>query len=131
MQFLKLLFRTTGGLLPPWATICCRRLPAAAQRVSRGSEIKVKFEAANPTLKADAHQCAGDEGRRNHGLSSPEPAVHPFADGTQIAPNKGVWTPLKGTYVVPTLSYLHERDHKRDLAPAERTGRHANLAVAA
>ena len=37
------------------------------------------------------------------------------ADGTQIAPHNGVWQPLRGTYVVPTVSYLHEREHKREL----------------
>jgi cobalt-zinc-cadmium efflux system outer membrane protein len=26
-----------------------------------------------------------------------------------------VWQPLRGTYIVPTVSYLHERDHKREL----------------
>jgi len=39
------------------------------------------------------------------------------ADGTQIAPNKGVWTPFAGTDAVPALSYLHEREHKRELRP--------------
>jgi outer membrane protein, heavy metal efflux system len=26
-----------------------------------------------------------------------------------------MWQPLRGTYVVPNFSYLHERDHKREL----------------
>ena len=45
----------------------------------------------------------------------PNPQVGVTADGTQIAPNKGVWEPLAGTFVVPSISYLHERDHKREL----------------
>ena len=36
-------------------------------------------------------------------------------DGTQIAPNDGHWQPLAGTFVSPDVSYLHERDHKREL----------------
>jgi cobalt-zinc-cadmium efflux system outer membrane protein len=38
-----------------------------------------------------------------------------LTDGTQVAPNHGVWTPLKGTQYQPNFSYLHERDHKREL----------------
>jgi cobalt-zinc-cadmium efflux system outer membrane protein len=45
----------------------------------------------------------------------PNPQVTVAADGTQIAPNKGVWEPLSGTDVQPGISYLHEREHKREL----------------
>jgi outer membrane protein, heavy metal efflux system len=34
---------------------------------------------------------------------------------TQIAPHNGVWTPFKGTTEQPNFSYLHEREHKREL----------------
>jgi outer membrane protein, heavy metal efflux system len=37
------------------------------------------------------------------------------ADGTQIAPSQGVWKPFAGTFETPSLSYLYERRHKRDL----------------
>jgi cobalt-zinc-cadmium efflux system outer membrane protein len=36
-------------------------------------------------------------------------------DGTQIAPENGVWRPFAGTYETPSLSYLQERRHKRQL----------------
>jgi cobalt-zinc-cadmium efflux system outer membrane protein len=45
----------------------------------------------------------------------PNPQFTMLADGTQIAPHDGVWTPFKGTYESPNFSYLHERDHKREL----------------
>jgi len=45
----------------------------------------------------------------------PNPQFTLTADGTQIARHNGVWTPLSGTFEVPTLSYLHEREHKREL----------------
>jgi cobalt-zinc-cadmium efflux system outer membrane protein len=45
----------------------------------------------------------------------PNPDFTLTADGTQITPNQGVWRPLSGTFVSPGLSYLHERDHKREL----------------
>ena len=46
----------------------------------------------------------------------PNPQFTLSADGTQIAPHDGVWTAAcKGTYEQPNFSYLHERDHKREL----------------
>ena len=36
-------------------------------------------------------------------------------DGTQIAKHDGIWQPFAGTFVSPAVSYLHERDHKREL----------------
>jgi cobalt-zinc-cadmium efflux system outer membrane protein len=45
----------------------------------------------------------------------PNPQFTLSADGTQIAPHDGVWSPFKGTYEQPNLSYLYEREHKRDL----------------
>jgi cobalt-zinc-cadmium efflux system outer membrane protein len=45
----------------------------------------------------------------------PNPQLTLSADGTQIAPRKGVWSPLRGTYETPGVSYLHERQHKREL----------------
>jgi len=45
----------------------------------------------------------------------PNPQFTLSEDGTSIAPHNGVWTPLRGTDVQPNFSYLHERDHKREL----------------
>ena len=45
----------------------------------------------------------------------PNPQFTLSADGTQAAPHNGVWTPFKGTTEQPNFSYLHERDHKREL----------------
>jgi len=45
----------------------------------------------------------------------PYPQVTLAGDGTQIAPYKGVWAPFRGTYETPGVSYLHERQHKREL----------------
>jgi cobalt-zinc-cadmium efflux system outer membrane protein len=86
-----------------------------AQQSFTWEQVKTKFEAANPTLKADALNV--DEMRAQEITASlrPNPQFTLSQDGTQIAPSNGVWQPLAGTYVVPTLSYLHERDHKREL----------------
>ncbi len=45
----------------------------------------------------------------------PNPGFTFSTDGTQLAPYKGVWQPLSGTQFQASLSYLHERDRKREL----------------
>jgi len=45
----------------------------------------------------------------------PNPDVTVSADGTQIAPSRGVWQPFAGTFVSPGVSYLFERRNKRNL----------------
>jgi len=86
-----------------------------AQQALTWEQVKARFEAANPALKADA--LGVDEARAQEVTANlrPNPTFNLSADGTQIAPDNGVWQPLKGTYIVPTVSYLHEREHKREL----------------
>ncbi len=88
---------------------------AQAQEVLTWEQAKSRFESANPALKADALNV--DEMRAEQITADlrPNPQFTAAADGTQIAPHDGVWQPFKGTDVVPTLSYLHERAHKREL----------------
>ena len=45
----------------------------------------------------------------------PNPQFTLSLDGSQVAPHNGVWTPVKGTTEQPNFSYLHEREHKREL----------------
>jgi outer membrane protein, heavy metal efflux system len=87
----------------------------SAQQSLTWDQVKAKFEATNPALKADADNV--DEMRAEEATAylRPNPQFSLSEDGTQIVPHDGVWQPLKGTYVVPTFSYLHERDHKREL----------------
>lgn len=90
-------------------------LPCQAQQALTWEQVKSKFEAANPALKADALNV--DEMRAEEITANlrPNPQFTASADGTQIVPHDGVWAPFKGTDVVPSLSYLHEREHKREL----------------
>jgi outer membrane protein, heavy metal efflux system len=78
-------------------------------------QVKAKFEADNPTLQADQSNVNEMKAEEITAFLRPNPQVGVTADGTQIAPNKGVWEPLSGTFVVPSISYLHEREHKREL----------------
>jgi cobalt-zinc-cadmium efflux system outer membrane protein len=86
----------------------------SAQTAFTWQQIKEKFEAANPTLKAA--QAAIDESRANEVTAylRPNPALGVTADGVQISPNLGIWQPLSGVVETPSLSYLHERQHKRE-----------------
>ena len=86
-----------------------------AQQPLNWDEVKARFEANNPALKADALNVDEMHAEEVTAFLRPNPQFTLAADGTQIAPHNGVWQPLAGTFVVPTLSYLHERDHKREL----------------
>ncbi len=88
---------------------------ANAQAPLTWQEIKGRFEASNPTLKAA--QAAIEESRANETTAylRPNPNFAVAADGFQIAPNQGVWQPLSGVMETPSFSYLHERQHKREL----------------
>jgi cobalt-zinc-cadmium efflux system outer membrane protein len=88
---------------------------AHAQQPLTWEQVKARFETTNPALKADADNI--DEARAEEITADlrPNPQFTALVDGTQIAPDNGVWQPLKGTYEQPSFSYLHERDHKREL----------------
>lgn len=86
-----------------------------AQQSLSWQQVKEKFEAANPTLKADALNVDEMRAEEITAYLRPNPQFTLAQDGTQIVPDHGVWQPLSGTFIVPTISYLHERDHKREL----------------
>jgi cobalt-zinc-cadmium efflux system outer membrane protein len=78
-------------------------------------QIKAKFEASNPTLKANQANIDESKAEETTAFLRPNPEVSLAADGTQLTPLDGVWQPIKGTTLTPGISYLHERDHKREL----------------
>jgi len=88
----------------------------SAQTSLDWQQIKEKFRAANPTLKAA--QLNIDESRAAEitAFLRPNPDFNLTADGVQITRGvNGVWRPLSGVVETPGVSYLHERDHKREL----------------
>jgi cobalt-zinc-cadmium efflux system outer membrane protein len=87
----------------------------SAQQALSWDQVKARFEATNPALKADADNVDEMRAEEITAYLRPNPQFTLSADGTQIAPHDGVWTPFKGTYEQPNFSYLHERDHKREL----------------
>ena len=87
----------------------------SAQTGLTWQQIKEKFEAQNPTLKAA--QLNIDESRAAEitAYLRPNPDFTISADGFQISRNMGVWRPFSGVVETPGISYLHEREHKREL----------------
>jgi cobalt-zinc-cadmium efflux system outer membrane protein len=86
-----------------------------AQQALTWDQVKARFETTNPVLKADADNVDEMKAEEITAFLRPNPQFTLTADGTQIVPHDGVWSPFKGTYEQPNLSYLYEREHKRDL----------------
>ena len=86
-----------------------------AQQALTWDQVKAKFEAVNPVLKADEVNVQEMKAEEITAFLRPNPQFTFSTDGTQIAPHQGVWRPLSGTQYQPNLSYLHEREHKREL----------------
>src|SRR6266851_2238161 len=88
---------------------------APAQTPLTWEQVRQRFEQSNPTLRAG--QIGIDESKAQEitAFLRPNPNFTVALDGTQIAPSEGVWQPLRGTQFSPFFSYLHERQHKREL----------------
>jgi cobalt-zinc-cadmium efflux system outer membrane protein len=97
-------------------------LPAAGQvapqtpaQVWTWEQVKDRFQLDNPTLLADKLNIDESKAQEITAFLRPNPNLTLSVDGTQIAPDNGVWRPLAGTFESPSVSYLHERQHKREL----------------
>jgi len=78
-------------------------------------EIRQKFEVANPTLQATALAVEESRAAEITAYLRPNPDLSLTADGFQVSRNGGVWRPLSGVVETPGISYLHERQNKREL----------------
>jgi outer membrane protein, heavy metal efflux system len=90
-------------------------LKAGAQQALTWEQVRNRFEVNNPTLLADKMNIDESKAQEITAFLRPNPTFSLTADGTQIAPEKGVWRPFAGTFESPSISYLHERRHKREL----------------
>jgi cobalt-zinc-cadmium efflux system outer membrane protein len=91
-----------------------------AQQSLTWDQVKARFEAANPALKADALGVDEMKAAEVTAFLRPNPGIGLSSDGLQIAPHTtpGLgthWLPLTGDQLVPSINYLHEREHKREL----------------
>src|SRR5215471_3156174 len=83
-------------------------LPARGQTPLSWEQVRQRFEQNNPTLLADQLNIDESKAQEITAYLRPNPSFNLTVDGTQIAPEDGVWTPLAGTYESPGISYLHE-----------------------
>jgi outer membrane protein, heavy metal efflux system len=101
-------------------------LPAAAQQALTWEQVKARFEAANPALRADAIGIDEAKAEEITAFLRPNPTMtylldqlYPFYTNAFSAPlgtasNIG-YRPFENALNEGTLSYLHERRHKREL----------------
>jgi cobalt-zinc-cadmium efflux system outer membrane protein len=88
---------------------------AHAQTALTWDQVRERFRANNPTLAAG--RLGVDEAKAIEitAYLKPNPDFTLSTDGTQLTPYQGVWRPFAGTQFSPSLSYLVEREHKREL----------------
>jgi cobalt-zinc-cadmium efflux system outer membrane protein len=109
-------FRAPSILAPALAvSLLLVPVQAISQQALTWDELKSRFEANNPALRADALAVDEMKAQEITAHLRPNPQFTASTDGTQVAPDQGHWTPLSGTQFQGNLSYLHERDHKREL----------------
>ena len=78
-------------------------------------QVKENFRLNNTTLMAARLNIDELKAEEVTAHLRPNPELSISADGTQIAPSRGVWQPFAGTFVSPGVSYLFERRNKRGL----------------
>jgi cobalt-zinc-cadmium efflux system outer membrane protein len=90
-------------------------LAAQSPQALSWEQVRDRFELNNPTLLADKLSIDESKAQEITAFLRPNPNFNLSVDSTQIAPEKGVWKPFAGTSEQPGISYLHERQHKREL----------------
>src|SRR5260370_127880 len=96
---------------------CCAQAqtPAPAPTPLTWEQVRQRFEQNNPTLRAG--QIGIDESKAQEitAFLRPNPNFALSTDGIQLARYHGFWQRFPGTQFSTNLSYLHKRQHKREL----------------
>ena len=100
-----------GGML----CLCAASLAQNPPHSYTWPQLKERFLSTNPTLIAARATIDEDRAAEITAYLRPNPDFSFSTDGFQLAPNSGVWQPLSGVVFTPSISYLHERQHKREL----------------
>jgi cobalt-zinc-cadmium efflux system outer membrane protein len=108
------MFKLHKFILAAWLLLAVA-LNASAQQTLTWEQVRLRFEQNNPTLLADQLNIDESKAQEITAFLRPNPQFSMAVDGTQIAPDKGVWRPFAGTFETPGISYLQERRHKRQL----------------
>jgi outer membrane protein, heavy metal efflux system len=121
-------------LFLPLVAVLTAQSGHAQQKTLTWQEVRDKFEAANPSLRADAIGIDESKANETTAYLRPNPNLSLLAD--QIDPFPGGPSHGAFAYWLPsaTVTYLHERQHKRELrldSAKEATGiavsNHADL----
>jgi cobalt-zinc-cadmium efflux system outer membrane protein len=104
-----------AGLIGGLIAAAQQPAPPSAPVVWNWDTVKDHFELSNTTLLAGKLNIDELKAQEITAHLRPNPDFTVSADGTQIAPSKGVWQPFAGTLVSPAVSQLFERRHKRGL----------------
>lgn len=108
-------FQRALAMLLLMAACCLHAGAQAPQPPLTWEQVRDRFELFNPTLLADKLNIDESKAQEITADLRPNPEFGLTVDGTQIAPSHGVWQPFAGTFESPSISYLHERGHKREL----------------
>lgn len=100
--------------------VCCvfvllTSVGVMAQTPMTWEQVRQRFQQNNPTLLAGELNIDESKAQEITAYLRPNPDFTQSSDGTQIRPNNGVWQPFTGTQFTTAISYLHERQHKREL----------------
>ncbi|HET9306566.1 MAG TPA: TolC family protein [Candidatus Sulfotelmatobacter sp.] len=107
------------GVVLGAANLCAQTGPTSsrppASQPWTWDQVKNLFELQNTTLMANRLNIDELKAQEITAHLRPNPDFTLSADGTQIAPSHGAWTPFAGTFFSPGVSYLFERRNKRGL----------------
>jgi len=96
---------------------CCAlaQTPAPDPTPLSWEQVRQRFAQNNPIVLASKLRIDESKAQEITAYLRPNPGFTLLTDGTQIAPYQGVWVPTAGTMLSTSLSYLHERQRKREL----------------
>ena len=103
------------GAVGLYAQTAAQAAPPASTQSWTWDSVKDRFQLNNTTLQASRLNIDELKAQEITAHLRPNPDFTLSADGTQIVPSHGVWTPFAGTFVSPGVSYLFERRNKRNL----------------
>ncbi|GGG72084.1 TolC family protein [Edaphobacter dinghuensis] len=90
-------------------------VPLHAQTDLTWAQAKARFETENPTLKADTINVEEMKANEVTANLRPNPSVSLTADQLYPFTKDPYYRPFASALVSGSISYLHERDHKREL----------------
>src|SRR5258708_6207475 len=93
----------------------CLPAGAFAPQTYTWAPIRDRFQTNNPTLRAGRAHIGQSKTQEITAFLRPNPDLTVSTDGTQLTPRNGGYRPFVGTQYGPSVSYLHERENKREL----------------